>query len=82
MKGKLLAGVAGLSLMLSASLAMAGGEACDSKKGHRNKDMSAEAMKEFKKNHPWASSGKLESSTDDIIRQPSTAPAVRDAVSI
>lgn len=52
MKKCLLQLAIGLSLVMFAASAFAGGAGCDSKKG-AHKGMSAEAMKEHKDGHAW-----------------------------
>jgi hypothetical protein len=52
MKIKLLQVVIGVAIALFSVAALAGGAACDSMKGG-HKDMTAEAMKEFKDSHGW-----------------------------
>lgn len=44
-----------VSVLAASSAVLAGGAACDSMKGH--KDMSPEAMKEFKEHHGWSMEG-------------------------
>lgn len=54
MKTSLLAFVTGMAIVVFSSVAFAGGENCDWKnRGDGHKGMSAEAYKEFKKDHAW-----------------------------
>ena len=63
MKRSLLQVVMGLSLVLFAATAFAGGANCDSKKG-AHKSISAEVMKEHKDSHAWLSLEEQQSKSD------------------
>lgn len=57
MKTKLISLAAVTSITLFSTMAIAGGKNCDSMKG-AHKDMSADAIKEFKDSHSWMFSEK------------------------
>lgn len=67
MKTRLIALLAGAAFVVFATVALADGKNCDSKKGHGGKDMSAEMMKEFKKHHGWYSE---DSAKQDKMAEP------------
>ena len=77
MKMKLMQIAAAVSIAMLSSMAMAGGAGCDSKKGHSgSKDMSADAIQEFKDSHAWMFSDDAHSkgksiSKDDKVHQKS-----------
>ena len=53
MKIRLIQMITVTSLLVLSFAVFAGGAGCKSKEGHGTKDMSAEAMQEFKDNHAW-----------------------------
>lgn len=88
MKAKIISLTALTSIALFSTAALADGAHCDSLKGHGQKDMSAEAWKEFKDNHAWIFShgsedmGKSATAPDNTPAEPAAEKTSSDLVEI